>query len=132
MEIYILLMILASLFLESQAREYFVSVDGDDGNPGTVEQPWRHVQKAVAILTPGDVCTIRGGTYHEELTISGLRGTKENPIIFRSYPGETVTFDGTISITSNWDKYKDNIYVTTLDEDIWQLFVDGEMQINAR
>ena len=92
------------------------------------------MQKAVAELTPGDVCTIRGGVYNEEVTISGLKGTKENPIVFRSYPGEIVTFDGTCTapITSSWEKYKDDIYVTTLEEDIWQLFVDGEMQINAR
>ena len=111
-----------------------MSVDGNDNNPGTLVKPWRHVQKAVAELTPGDVCTIRGGVYNEEVTISGLRGTKENPITFRSYPGEIVTFDGTCTapITSSWEKYKDDIYVTTLEEDIWQLFVDGEMQINAR
>ena len=127
-----LLKILAILFLHSEATEYFVSVNGDDNNHGSLENPWRHVQKAITVLTPGDVCTIRGGVYNEEVAISGLQGTKENPITFRSYPGETVTFDGTMPITSSWKKYKDNIYVTTLDEDIWQLFVDGEMQINAR
>ena len=127
-----LLQVLATLFLHSEAAEYFVSISGDDSNPGSLEKPWRHVQRAVTVLTPGDVCTIRGGVYNEEVTISGLRGTKESPIMFRSYPGETVTFDGTAPITSSWEKYKDNIYVTTLNEDIWQLFVDGEMQINAR
>ena len=101
------------LLATSEAAEYFVSLDGDDNNPGTLMKPWRHVQKAVTLLTPGDVCTIRVGVCNEEVTISGLRGTKENPIIFRSYPGETVTFDGTASITSSWEKYKDNIYVTT-------------------
>ena len=123
---------LLSLFPASRAKEYFVSVDGDDSNSGTFEKPWKHVQKAVTALAPGDVCTIRGGIYNEKVTISGLRGTKENPITFRSYPGESVIFDGTVPITSSWEKYKDDIYVTTLDEDIWQLFVDGEMQINAR
>ena len=115
--------------------EYFVSTNGDNSNPGTFEKPWKHIQRAVSTLTPGDICTIRGGTYYEEVTISGLQGTKENPITFRSYSGETgetVTFDGTIPITNSWEKYKGDIYVTTLDDDIWQLFVDGEMQINAQ
>ena len=120
------------LLATSEAAEYFVSVDGDNSNPGTLEKPWQHVQKAVTVLIPGDVCTIRGGVYHEDVTISSLQGTKENPIVFRSYPGERVTFDGTVPITSNWENYKDSIYVTTLEKDIWQLFVDGEMQVNAR
>ena len=112
--------------------EYFVSVDGDDGNPGTYQKPLKTIQKAAKLLAPGDMCTIRAGQYSEEVTINALRGTPEKPITFRSYPGETVTFDGTIPITSQWEKYKDNIYVTPLEKDIWQLFVDGEMQINAR
>ena len=100
-----LLQVLATLFLYSEATEYFVSIGGDDSNPGTLEKPWSHVQKAIKVLAPGDVCTIRGGVYNEEVSISGLQGTKENPITFRSYPGETVTFDGTVPITSNWEKY---------------------------
>ena len=128
----LLQVILATLFPQIEAAEYFVSINGDDSNPGSLEKPWKHVQNAVSVLTPGDVCTIRGGIYQEEVIVSGLQGTKENPITFRSYPGETVIFDGTVAITSSWEKYKHNIYVTTLDKDVWQLFVDGEMQINAR
>ena len=136
MELYKLLVLVQLLFLSvsirASATEYFVSINGEDHNPGTLEKPWRHVQKAVTSLTPGDTCTIRGGVYSEEVTITELQGTKENPITFRSYPGETVTFDCTIPIINSWEKYKDHIFVTTLKEDIWQLFVDGEMQINAR
>ena len=123
---------LTGSFSATRSAEYFVSTDGDDSNPGTFEKPWKHVQRAVSTLTPGDICTIRAGMYYEEVTISGLQGTKENPIMFRSYPGETVTFDGTVPITSSWRMYKGDIFMTTLEEDIWQLFVDGEMQINAR
>ena len=136
MELYKLLVFVQLLCLSisasAGATEYFVSTDGDDHNPGTLEKPWRHVQKAVTHLTPGDTCTIKGGVYSEEVTITELQGTRDNPIKFRSYPGEIVTFDGTIPISSSWENYKDHIYVTTLKEDIWQLFVDGEMQINAR
>ena len=128
----VLLHILSILFTVGGATEYFVSHDGDDSNPGTLEKPWRHIQKAVTMLSPGDICTVREGQYSEEIVISGLKGTQDNPITFRSFPGELVTFDGTIPISGSWEKYKGDIYVTTLDEDVWQLFVDGEMQINAR
>lgn len=55
----------------------------------------------------------------------------ENLITLRSYPGENVIFDGTIPLTNTWKKYKGSIYVTTVEEDIWELFHDGEMQVNA-
>ena len=116
------------------ATEYYVSVDnGSDSNPGTLNEPWQHIQRAVTELVPGDVCTIRGGTYYEEVFISKLKGTSKQPITFRSYPGEFVTFEGTNgTIKGLWNTYKNNIYMLQLDYDIWQLFVDGEMQINAR
>ena len=71
--------------------EYYVSVDdGSDSNPGTLDKPWQHVQRAVSVLKPGDICTIREGNYYEEIAISELNGT-DKPITFRSYPGESVT-----------------------------------------
>ena len=35
--------VLAVLLAVNEATEYFVSVDGDDNHPGTLEKPWRHV-----------------------------------------------------------------------------------------
>ena len=115
-------------------EEYFVSVnDGSDADSGTFSKPWKHVHKALSVLKPGDVCTIRSGRYFEEIEISGLIASPDKPIVFRSYEGENVIFDGTGGpIQTKWTKYKDNIYQATLEEDIWQLFVDEEMQINAR
>ena len=130
--IIISLQVLSIMIVLVEATEYFVSFDGDDSNPGTLQKPWRHVQKAVTVLNPGDTCMIREGHYSEEVSISGLKGTMDKPIVFRSYPGETVIFDGTAPIQSEWEIYKDDIFVTTVNKDVWQLFVDGEMQINAR
>ena len=113
--------------------EYYVSVNnGSDSNPGTIDRPWKHVQKAVSVLKSADTCFIRGGRYYEEVIISDLKGAPYS-IRFASYPGEQVVFDGTGGpIKASWKKYKDNIYVAKIDYDIWQLFVDGNMQINAR
>jgi hypothetical protein len=124
---------LLSLLIQVDCVEYYVSInDGSDDNPGTIAEPFQHVQKAVSVLKAGDVCNIRGGVYHEEVIANGLKGSPDQPIIFKSYNGEKVTFDGTTVIKGEWDVYHGNIYVTKLDFDIWQLFVDEEMQINAR
>ena len=130
----VLLAIVSVLAHFIDGAEYFVSVeDGSDSNTGTITSPWQHVSKAVSVLQPGDTCTIRAGAYFEEVEISRLSGTKDQPITFGAYPGETVTFDGTGGpINTKWTKLKGSIYQTTIEEDIWQLFVDGEMQVNAR
>lgn len=114
--------------------EYYVSIDtGSDDNPGTIQQPFKHIQQAVSVLRPGDRCFIRGGRYHEEVYISRLIGTVKDPMYFTAYPGEDVVFDGTGGpIKTSWRKYRNNIFMTTLHVDVWQLFVDGDMQINAR
>ena len=94
-------LLLVTLLTGTRATEYFVSLDGNDDNPGTLQKPWQHVQHAVTVLRAGDICTIREGHYSEEVVISGLQGTSDDPITFRSYPGETVVFDGTTPILCN-------------------------------
>ena len=78
-------LLLVTLLTGTRATEYFVSLDGNDDNPGTLQKPWQHVQHAVTVLRAGDICTIREGHYFEEVVISGLQGTSDDPITFRSY-----------------------------------------------
>ena len=88
--------------------EYYVSPDGDDANPGTFEQPWRHIAFATCggeygcpetvsnpnLLESGDTLFLRAGTYDE----SGIRmansGTETQPIRIKNYPGEEAIVDG--------------------------------------
>ena len=128
------LLVLLSVFTRCRAAEYFVSnIDGYDYNPGTVDRPWQHIWRAALAMHPGDICTIRGGQYFETITLSGMQGTPDKPIVFRAYQGETVVLRGTFGpITGPWFSYTDKIYRTPLGYDIWQLFVDDEMQVNAR
>ena len=55
---------------------FYVSPSGNDGNPGTLSQPWRTIQKSMNSATPGSTVLIRGGTYNERLVlnVSGLPG----------------------------------------------------------
>jgi hypothetical protein len=78
-----------------------VAPDGNDGNPGTLEQPWRTVQYAADSLAPGDVVYIREGTYHEHVIVTRSGGL-EKMITLSAYPGETVTLDGDGFDMWNW------------------------------
>ena len=112
--------------------EYYVSTLGDSLNTGTFDSPFLHIQQAADIMEAGDICYIRQGVYTENITIDNKDGSEGIPIIFTSYNDERVVFDGTTSIDTEWVPYADNIWVTEIDFDVWQLFVNYEEMVMAR
>jgi len=114
------------------AADYYVSPNGSDNNSGTFEAPFQTIQHAADLIQCGDICYLREGIYHEEIEVINLPCTSSDPITFTNYQDEPVILDGTIPITSSWTVHDGNIYKTTLTEDIWQLFVDGEEMVMAR
>ena len=114
------------------ATEYYVSPNGSDENSGTIVAPFQTIQHAADLMQSGDNCYLRAGIYHEEIQINNLNGNASDPITFTNYQDEPVILDGTIPITSSWTVHDGNIYKTTLTEDIWQLFADGEEMVMAR
>lgn len=96
---------------------YYVATWGSDDNSGTFDNPFASWQKAVTVSVPGDITYIRGGVYmpkshihtganlgYEESTIgilirpgtigAGISGTRDAPICYFAYPGETPIMDG--------------------------------------
>jgi hypothetical protein len=75
-----------------QKTSYFVDVNGNDSNPGTIDLPWATWGKAFAEAKPGVVVYIRGGEYKPGSTWStralNIHGTKEAPVQILNYPGE--------------------------------------------
>jgi len=129
MILYLVLIISVSLL---SATEYYVSPNGSDENSGTIGAPFQTIQHAADLMQSGDNCYLRAGIYHEEIQINNLNGNASDPITFTNYQDEPVILDGTIPITSSWTVHDGNIYKTTLTEDIWQLFADGEEMVMAR
>jgi hypothetical protein len=73
--------------------DYYVSPTGDDNNEGSQYSPFLTITKAASVVNAGDLVYVRGGTYHEKLTITA-DGTSGDSIIFREYPGESAIIDG--------------------------------------
>ncbi|MGZ3768466.1 MAG: right-handed parallel beta-helix repeat-containing protein [Bdellovibrio sp.] len=86
-----------------QAANYYVATTGNDSNPGTLSQPWRTISKAAANLIAGDTLYIRGGTYKEQVTPRNSGNGTGGIITYTSYPGETVTIDGSAGLNWNWN-----------------------------
>lgn len=74
---------------------YFVAPEGDDTAPGTQEQPWRSINKALTRLNPGDTLYLRGGIYFEPVYCA-VAGTAAAPITIRAYPGELAVIDSSL------------------------------------
>lgn len=72
---------------------YYVATNGDDGNPGTLDAPFRTIGRAASVVAAGDTVLVRGGQYNEQVVISAS-GNADARITFAAYPGEEPVIDG--------------------------------------
>jgi hypothetical protein len=87
--------------------QIYVAPNGNDANPGTIEQPLESVQKAQEYASPGDTVYIRGGIYEIRqdqiskvvsslfacVTYLDKSGTEGHTINYWAYPGERPVFN---------------------------------------
>ena len=82
--------------------EYFVSQSGSDDAAGTEASPFLTIDRGLrgngvgpaSKLQPGDVLTLRGGKYVEDVKVDRLEGVPGNEITIRSFDGERAIIDG--------------------------------------
>jgi hypothetical protein len=79
----------------ASGNTYYVSTSGSDSNPGTIHQPWRHIQHAADTVQAGDTVYVRQGVYNEVVTMKSSGSPAAGFITFSSYPEELATVDGT-------------------------------------
>ncbi len=77
---------------QALAGTYYVSVSGDDDNPGSLAEPYATVNHALSTLKPGDTLYLRGGTYFERVEAE-RSGTSGQPITIAGYKDEQATID---------------------------------------
>ncbi|MEA3346097.1 MAG: right-handed parallel beta-helix repeat-containing protein, partial [Chloroflexota bacterium] len=80
----------------SGVTDHYVSLNGDDANPGTIDLPWRTIQHAAGVVQQGDTVHVEAGTYVEgvDFTTSGTAG---QPITFNTN-GHAVTVQGNMNL----------------------------------
>tara|TARA_R110002126_G_C10489365_1_gene503199 strand:- start:1109 stop:3697 length:2589 start_codon:yes stop_codon:yes gene_type:complete len=98
-------------------NDIYVATNGNDtsGN-GTISNPYKTFNKAVSVMSAGDVCIIRGGVY-EEVLIVNKNGTNSNPITFKAADGENVEIRATSKI-NGWQLHSGNIYKANVNMSI--------------
>jgi len=81
------------------AREYHVSITGDDTADGSLVRPLRTIQAAANRAQPGDVITVHEGTYREQVSPPRGGTSAASRIVYRAAPGERVVIKGSEPIT---------------------------------
>lgn len=105
----------------------FVAPTGSDENPGTLDQPYRTIQKCATTIMSGATCAVRAGTYRETVT-------PNSGSTITSYNGEPVTIDGSDPI-AGWTEYQGAIYKASVNmplADGNQVFVGNQMMTEAQ
>ncbi|MBW2523266.1 MAG: right-handed parallel beta-helix repeat-containing protein, partial [Deltaproteobacteria bacterium] len=87
----------------ASAADYVVAPDGDDGNPGTVDQPLATIAHAVSLAGNGDAVRIRAGTYRltdespDAIHVTVNDSTESSFLTIEAYDGEEVVLLGSVS-----------------------------------
>lgn len=80
---------LGSWPLMSAAQPWYVDTNGSDSNNGTLQNPFKTIEKAVSVVQAGQTIYIKGGTYNLTSTITITKsGTAGSVISMFAYPGQ--------------------------------------------
>ncbi|MCI1773619.1 MAG: right-handed parallel beta-helix repeat-containing protein [Paenibacillus lautus] len=79
---------------EASARDYYVSPQGKDANPGTMNAPLASIQKAIELVKPGGSVMLLEGVYHQTVSIDKSGSSDQGYISLRSAKGHTAVMDG--------------------------------------
>jgi parallel beta-helix repeat protein len=116
--------------LNLYAFDFYVSNEGSDANPGSVEQPFRTIARArdqirhiksLSNEKTGATVHIMGGIYEldETLVLNELdSGTKDSPIVYKNYDSQKVRIvGGRVIEPSMFKKVTDRKILSKLSED---------------
>ncbi len=73
--------------------DYYVSTTGNDEGTGTINFPFKTINKLLFVIEPGDTGFIRGGTYPLNYTTQHS-GTEVEPIVIKAYENEHTVLVG--------------------------------------
>ncbi|MDQ0205353.1 hypothetical protein J2S05_000127 [Alkalicoccobacillus murimartini] len=78
---------------EMSSNELYVATNGNNDNPGTINEPLLTLEEATDRAVKGTNVFIREGTYDEPLIVQHS-GSYSEPIVFQSYQDEQVRISG--------------------------------------
>jgi len=83
----IILSLLIAFGLTTEAKEYHVSVKGNDNNAGSESSPFRNINRAAQAAYAGDTITVHAGVYLEWVNPPRGGESDNSRIVYRAAPG---------------------------------------------
>lgn len=76
------------------AKDYYVSLSGNDTNDGTESTPFRSIKKAILSAAGGDTIYVKSGTFHEgNIEIRNKSTSMDNYLIIKNFSTDEVIID---------------------------------------
>lgn len=122
------------MVVKCSATNYYISNAGNDGNNGKApNKSFKTIYRLNKLkLLPGDSLLFKCGDVFSGQIMVQYSGKEKKPIVYAAYSsGNAPIISGSIEI-NNWQPYQENILQTTILPHVYNLFVNGEMQTNAR
>ena len=108
------IIVLVGLLVQSlSAREYHVSVSGNDNSDGSILKPCRTISAAARIAQPGDVIIVHEGTYRERVTPPRGVASESKRIVYQAAKGEKVVIKGS-EVVTGWKHVGDGVWKVTI------------------
>jgi len=83
------------------AREYHVSVNGNDQYDGSVGRPLRTISAAAKLAQAGDVITVSEGVYRERINPPRGGESDQKRIVYQAAAGQKATIKGS-EVVKGW------------------------------
>ncbi|WP_316821097.1 PDZ domain-containing protein [Pedobacter gandavensis] len=124
----------------SYAKELYISVKGNDRNPGTKEKPLASFQRAqflIRNINEAVTVYVRAGTYYLDkpvkFTTADSRSEK-TAVVYKAYSDEKVIISGGRAIQLKWESLPNGLKKAKVNEELIfdQVFVNGKLQRMAR
>ena len=107
------LTLIATLGLSGYAREYHVSVKGNDNGSGAESAPFKTIGRAAQVAYAGDVITVHAGVYREWINPPRGGDCDDKRIVYRAAPGERVEIKGS-EVVNTWQKEANGVWKVVL------------------
>ena len=110
------------------AKEYYVSPDGNDNNPGTKLKPFKTISATVKRSKAAYIIYVAPGIYNETVSICDLQASSSQPLLIKSTEKHGAIIDGSVKLSKNtadWQRHKGSIFCLALDNAPEYITEDG-------
>lgn len=131
-----------ALTAKNHSYELYVSISGNDANPGTMEQPLLTIARAWELARPivgqkeVKIYCREGKHRISAPIVIDVSATADCPFTICPYPGENAVISSSVTVDSRWIRGDGGIWQTHIDQgddmvfDV--MFADGKRQTMAR